>query len=137
MSMFFQVLHGHDLPVYDQLVRQVKFAVASGVLTPGELIPSVRELARQLAINPNTVARAYRQLRDEMVVEVVPGTGLQVARGAARRCRSERTRLIRERLRQVLQEAHRSQLEVVEVQQMITDEIEAVFGKRSRARRQA
>ena len=86
--MFFQILHSHDLPVYDQLVRQVKFAVACGALAPGELIPSVRELARQLAINPNTVARAYRKLQDDVVVEVVPGTGLQVARGAARRRRA-------------------------------------------------
>ena len=135
--MFFQVLHSHDLPVYDQLVRQVKFAVASGALAPGELIPSVRELAGQLAINPNTVARAYRQLQDDHVLEVVPGTGLQVARGAPRRCRSERTRLIRERLRRVLVEAEQSQLDSEEVRQMVTVELDAVFGKEQRPRRKA
>ena len=50
----------NGLAIYDQIVRQIKFAIASEVLLPGELIPSVREMAKQTAVNPNTVSRAYR-----------------------------------------------------------------------------
>ena len=51
-------------------------------LRTGEMVPSVRELARELAINPNTVARAYRQLQDDGVLETVRGTGLSITSAA-------------------------------------------------------
>src|SRR6187455_3325844 len=103
--MFFQIDPHNGLAIYDQIVRQVKFAVAGGVLRAGEMVPSVRELAKELAINPNTIARAYRQLQDDRVLEPVRGTGLEIATGAAARCRQERLALIRVRVRQVLIEA--------------------------------
>jgi GntR family transcriptional regulator len=106
--MFFQIDFANELTIYDQIVRQIKFAVAGEVIREGELIPSVRELARELTINPNTVARAYRQLQDDGVLTSVRGTGLAVAAGAAKRCRDERVELIRARLEQVLVEAKQS-----------------------------
>src|SRR3972149_6319559 len=109
--MFLHVDAKNGLAVYDQIVRQVKFAVADGALGPGELVPSVRELARELAINPNTVARAYRQLQDDGVLTSVRGTGLAVAAGAGKRCRDERIELIRARLDQVFAEARQSRID--------------------------
>lgn len=120
--MFLQVDTHNGLAVYDQIVRQVKFAVAGGAIVVGELVPSVRELARELAINPNTVARAYRQLQDDGVLEPLRGTGLAVAPAARRQCQVERTRLIRARLRQVLDEAVLSGLEVQEIEQLVRAE---------------
>jgi GntR family transcriptional regulator len=116
----------NGLAVYDQIVRQVKFAVADGALRSGELVPSVRELARELAINPNTVARAYRQLQDDGVLESVRGMGLSVAATARRQCQAERTRLIRARLRLVLEEALHSGLDAKEIATMTQAEVEAV-----------
>ena len=81
--MLFHVDPHNGLAIYDQIVRHVKFAVADGALKPGEMVPSVRQLARELAINPNTIARAYRCLQDDKVLEAVRGTGLEVAGGAA------------------------------------------------------
>lgn len=124
--MLFHVDTRNGLAVYDQIVRQMKFAVADGALRSGELVPSVRELARDLAINPNTVARAYRQLQDDGVLETVRGTGLAVTAAARRPCQSERAKLIRARLRQVLEEAQRSGLDVGEIGQMFQIELEAV-----------
>ena len=95
--MFFQIDFGDHLPIYDQVIRQIKFAVAGGVLKEGELIASVRELARELTINPNTVARAYHRLQDDGVLTSVRGTGLAVAAGAGDRCRGDRVELIRTR----------------------------------------
>jgi GntR family transcriptional regulator len=124
--MLFHIDPSNGLAIYDQIVRQMKFAVADGVLRPGELVPSVRELARDLAINPNTIARAYRQLQDDRVLQTVRGTGLEVASGAAERCRSERLKLIRNRLRQVLAEAKQSKLDVRELRALIDKELAGI-----------
>ena len=112
--MFFQIDFGNGLTIYDQVVRQIKFAVAGQLLREGELIPSVRELARELTVNPNTVARAYRQLQDDGVLTPVRGTGLAVGVGACRRCRDDRVELIRARLEQVFSEARQSRLDLAQ-----------------------
>jgi GntR family transcriptional regulator len=122
--MLFSIDHHNGLAVYDQIVRQVKFAVAQGAVRAGEMVPSVRELARELTINPNTVARAYRQLQDDGVLDAVRGTGLAVASGARRTCQAERTRLVRERLVSVLDEARHSGLSGEEIETLVRRELE-------------
>lgn len=124
--MFFHIDPHNGLAIYDQIVRQIKFAVAGGVLKTGELIPSVRELARELAINPNTIARAYRQLQDDRVLDAVRGTGLEVASGAGERCRSERFKLIRSRLRHVLTEAKQSRLDARGLRELVEKELRTI-----------
>src|SRR3954452_8002535 len=99
-----------DRPIYAQIVDRVKFAIAAGLLGPGDLVPSVRELSKQLVINPNTVARAYRELQGQQLLEAVRGTGLQVAERAPERCRAERKEIVRQRLRQAIDDARRSEL---------------------------
>jgi GntR family transcriptional regulator len=124
--MFFHIDAHNGLAIYDQIVRQIKFAVAGGVLKSGELVPSVRELARELAINPNTIARAYRQLQDDRVLEVVRGTGLEIAAGAAERCRNDRLKLIRTRLRQVLTEAKQSHIDARGLRRIVKEELRTI-----------
>jgi GntR family transcriptional regulator len=124
--MFFTIEPGDGLAIYEQIVRQVKFAVARGALRAGELVPSVRELARELAINPNTVARAYRQLQADRVLASVRGTGLEVAAGASDQCREERVALIRARLRLVLDEARKSRLDGRQLRSIIDQELAAL-----------
>lgn len=124
--MFIHVDPTSELAIYDQIVRQVKFAVADEAVKPGELIPSVRELARELTVNPNTVARAYRQLQSDGVLESVRGTGLSVAEGAFQQCRRERLTLIRDRLRQVLQEAKHSRLNGENLRELIDRELAVI-----------
>jgi GntR family transcriptional regulator len=121
--MLFTIDPHNGLAVYDQIVRQMKFAVAQGAVRTGEMVPSVRELARELTINPNTVARAYRQLQDDGVLEQVRGTGLAVTTGGRRSCQGERTRLIRERLANVLAEARQSGLTVEEIESLVRTEL--------------
>ena len=60
-------------PIYIQLIRQIKNAVASGILNPGDRMPTVRELATKLVVNPNTVARAYRELVRNGVLKAEKG----------------------------------------------------------------
>jgi GntR family transcriptional regulator len=124
--MFVTIEPNNGLAIYDQVVRQVKFGIAHGRLRPGERVPSVRDLSKQLAINPNTVARAYRQLQDEGMLETVRGLGLQVTAQAAANCKSERLELIRQRLREVLREAKQSGLSDTAIRELIAGEIRAV-----------
>ena len=63
------------VPIYLQIVEQVKRSVALGVLQTGEQLPTVKQLALDLTVNPNTVARAYRDLEREQVIETAPGRG--------------------------------------------------------------
>ena len=127
--MFFQIDFHNQLAIYDQVIRQVKFAVAAALLKEGELIPSVRELARELTINPNTVSRAYRQLLDDDVLASVRGTGLAVAAGARQRCQKERVELLRTRLQQVLTEAKQSRLDPQKLREMVEEQLAAVESK--------
>jgi GntR family transcriptional regulator len=131
--MFLHIDAHNGLAVYDQIVRQVKFAVADGTLSAGEMVPSVRELAKELAVNPNTVARAYRQLQDEGVLATVRGTGLAVESGAKRGCQADRKRLIRERLNDVLAEAHSSGLAEEEIQELFAAELSAAKRQRGKS----
>lgn len=72
------------VPMYLQLIEQVKRSVALGVLQTGEQLPTVKQLALDLTINPNTVARAYRDLERESVIETAAGRGSFVrANGSA------------------------------------------------------
>ena len=71
------------VPVYLQLEQQIKHAIASGVLRPGDPLPSTRRTAADLRINPNTVARAFQNLEREGVIRTVPGGGTFVADLAA------------------------------------------------------
>jgi GntR family transcriptional regulator len=120
--MFFRIESSNGLAIYEQIVRQVKFAVAGDALQAGDMVPSVRELSRDLAVNPNTVARAYRELQVEGVLAPVRGTGLEITAHAAKHCAAERVSLIRERLRSVLLEARRSRLDLEEIRVIIDEE---------------
>jgi GntR family transcriptional regulator len=77
--MQFRIDNASDRAVYQQIIDQVKRDIALGRLAKDEQLPTVRQLAVQLAINPNTIAKAYRQLEQEGIITTKPGTGAFVA----------------------------------------------------------
>src|SRR6266545_1001551 len=81
--MLFRPNPSLGVPIYLQLMEQVKHAVETGALRPGDQLPGIRPLAEELVINPNTVAKAYRELEHEGIVELRHGAGAFIA-GAAR-----------------------------------------------------
>jgi len=93
------------VPIYRQIMDQIRRRVAAGLLVPGERLPSVRELAGQLLINPTTAARVDRDLEREGLLETRRGEGTYIAADATALARSERSRLLRERLEEVAGEA--------------------------------
>src|SRR3954452_3355241 len=84
------------VPIYLQIVTQVKYLIASGRLQAGEELPPIRTLAEQLLINPNTVARAYRELETAGVVTKRRTTGTYVSGTGSRLAREERLRILTE-----------------------------------------
>ena len=82
------------VPYYRQVIEQVKFAIARGLLTPGDQLPTVRQLAVDLAVNPNTVVRAYQQLEIEQVLRTQQGSGTFVSRQPPSIDQLERQRML-------------------------------------------
>ena len=122
--MFFHIHPTNGVPVYEQIARQIVYAIASGGIVPGELVPSVRNLSRELAVNPNTVARAYRQLQDSGVLETVRGEGLLVTDKAPDQCQDDRRQLIAKRIESVLLEARQSRLSDPEIKSLVESGME-------------
>src|SRR5579862_9205963 len=79
-TVSFQLVPGSGVPVYRQVVQQVRQAIRMGVLQVGDKLPTVKEVVAQVAINPNTVLKAYRELEHEGLVEGRQGVGTFVAR---------------------------------------------------------
>jgi GntR family transcriptional regulator len=94
MAFEISIVTGGDVPIYRQIVDQVCRAIATGQLAPGEQLPSVRVLAEQLVINPNTVRRTYADLIRDGVLESHPGKGVFAARRRAVYTKAERLRRI-------------------------------------------
>lgn len=92
-------------PYYTQILAQVRFMIATGRLAPDERLPPVRKLAEQLTLNPNTVARAYRELEAEGLVTTRRGAGVFVSDGVSPLSRKEQTRVINERIDALLTSA--------------------------------
>ena len=103
------------VPIYLQVMQQIKYLIASGRLQPGDELPSIRNLAEQLIVNPNTIARAYRELETAGVVEKRRTAGTFVAQSGSPLARKERLKLLKERIDQLLVEAFQMgfELEVI------------------------
>ncbi|MCC6509600.1 MAG: GntR family transcriptional regulator [Pirellulaceae bacterium] len=93
------------VPIYMQIVQQVKLLVAAGRLTAGEELPAIRLLAEQLVVNPNTVARAYRELELAGIVEKRRTAGTYVTEQGSPLAKRERLKILTERIDQLLAEA--------------------------------
>ena len=86
------------VPIHRQIGDQIRRGVAAGLLAPGDQLPSVRELAAQLLVNPNTAARVYRDLERDGLLETRRGQGTYIAEGAVSLSQRDRLRLIAEHL---------------------------------------
>lgn len=92
-------------PIYQQLISQIKLLISSGRLTAGDQLPAVRKLAETLIINPNTVARAYRELESAGAVVSRRGSGVFVSDNGSPLSRREKNRLLNDRIDALLTEA--------------------------------
>lgn len=109
-------------PIYEQLYRSVAKMAALGALAKNEALPSVRALAQELGVNPNTVQKAYSMLERDGIICSVPGKGSLIAGGSA--ALEKQKQLAAENLRAALREARESGLEAGEISGIVTQCIE-------------
>ncbi len=109
--MQFRIDNASDRPVYQQIMDQIKRDIALGRLIKNEKLPTVRQLAGQITINPNTIAKAYRQLEQEGIIVTKAGAGAFVANLDSNLSRSVRKKLISEELERIAVEAYHMQIE--------------------------
>lgn len=127
--MLFRIEPTSSIPIYEQVVAQVIFAIASGALEPGALIPSVRDLACRLTVHPNTVARAFQELERRGVVTARRGRGMEVTPEAPALSREARQEILRARIRDALREAVSSALPLEAIRRLIDEELTRVNGR--------
>lgn len=126
VMILFYLDHRSPIPIYVQLQDQVKQAVVGGVLRRGEQLPSVRELAGRLAVNPNTIARAYLELEREGFIETLRGRGTFVAEVKALAPSMRRLR-ISGAVDNLLREAARLGMARNEIEQVFAERIAMIF----------
>jgi GntR family transcriptional regulator len=115
-------ISSHDgVPIYLQIVNQMKYLVASGRLEPGAELPPIRSLAEQLLINPNTVARAYRELELAGIVTKRRTAGTYVSHSTSPLARRERFKIVTERIDTLLAEARQMNIDTDELIELMRE----------------
>jgi GntR family transcriptional regulator len=109
------------VPIYRQIVNQVKYLVASGLLQPGEELPPIRTLALQLKVTPNTIVKAYGELEMSGVVHKRRGSGTFVSDGRPHLAIRERRRIVEQRIDALLAEGHQLNFSVDDILRMVRE----------------
>jgi GntR family transcriptional regulator len=109
------------VPIYRQIINQVKYLVASGLLQPGEELPPIRTLALQLKVTPNTIVKAYGDLESAGVVHKRRGSGTFVSAARPQLAIRERRRVIGQRIDALLAEAHQLNFDADDVLRMVRE----------------
>jgi GntR family transcriptional regulator len=123
--MHFSVDSSSPVSPSEQLIDQVRFAVAAGRLAPGQRLPSVRALASQVRVNPNTVGRAWRELEHDGVLEAKRGAGMFVAQGALDVCRIHRDAELAVRIGRAVAEARSAGVDAGGVLELVKTALDA------------
>lgn len=123
--MYIEINPSSGVPIYLQIINQIKYSIAAGALRPGDKIPAVRELAAQIRINPNTVAKAYRELQHEKIIVAKWGEGSFVSNhGAEDIAKKEKLRIVSEILDNVLVQAYHFNLNDTELKNLLNQRLE-------------
>ena len=128
--MILQINFKSGMPIYLQIVDQIKAAAASGALHPGEVLPSIRPLAEELRVNRNTVAKAYTELESLGVIETLPGRGCFLKENHSALRKEARRKLLIDDVDQAIVQAHHLQVPRDELLQLIQERLEVLEGKR-------
>ena len=117
--MLLRVNASSGVPIYLQIEAQIKQVIASGATGPGDSVPSIRKLAAELRINPNTVARAYQNLERDGVIRTVPGGGTYIADNRPGLLKAEKLRRLRPIATQLAVEASQMGLDPADLRKLV------------------
>lgn len=116
--MKFIVNSSSGVPIYRQLVQQIEKGIVGEILKPGDQLPTVREVALNLTVNPNTVARAYRELEHRGLIESIQGRGTYIAANLDQPEREDKERIIIAHLKGLIDEARQLNLEPADLEKL-------------------
>ncbi len=122
MKFFINLQSG--VPIYKQLITQIEKGVAAGILMPNEQLPTIREVALELTINPNTVARAYRELEVKGIIISVHGRGTYISEEINSDVKSKSERIIRDGLKEIINEAKQFGIMPGRIMEILKEELE-------------
>jgi GntR family transcriptional regulator len=118
------------IPIYVQLVQQIRHALDVGILQPGESLPTVRQLAAELTIAPNTIVKAYSELENLGLIESRPGVGTTVSADLNGRLPAQQRDDVFERLRSVIRDASQMSISEHELRASVDEHIQAYYPKK-------
>ena len=121
--MLFRPNPSSGVPIYLQLMEQVKHGIETGALRPGEQLPGIRPLAEELVVNPNTVAKAYRELEHEGVIELRQGAGAFVSARARAQKQTDKLRAGRNAVADAVARLRKSGLSEEEIRRLFEAEL--------------
>ena len=119
--MQIRISNRDGIPIYRQIVNQIKYLVAAGRLAAGDQLLPVRTLAEQLVVNPNTVSRAYRELESAGVITARQGSGAFVTENGSPLAMREKRKVLQERVDMLLAEADSLDVDVTTVIRLLRD----------------
>jgi GntR family transcriptional regulator len=128
--MILQINFKSGMPIYLQVVDQIKAAAASGALRPGEALPSIRPLAEELRVNRNTIAKAYSELESLGVIETLPGRGCFLKENHTALRKEVRRKLLTVEIDQAIVQAHHLQVPRDEFLELIHERMDTLDHKR-------
>jgi GntR family transcriptional regulator len=128
--MRLQINFKSGMPIYLQVVDQIKAAAASGALRPGEVLPSIRPLAEELRVNRNTIAKAYSELESLGVIETLPGRGCFLKENHSALRKEVRRKLLIVEIDQAIVQAHHLQVPRKEFMELIYERMDELDDKR-------
>lgn len=131
MNLHLHIDPQSGLPVYRQIIDQIKYYIASETLVPGTQLPSVRELAQRLTVNPTTIVKAYAELEHERVIEIRHGKGAFVTANRTPFADFEKERVIRRLARQLAVESVQMGADFELVERIVSEEWEQMTGQQS------
>ncbi|MHC5200032.1 MAG: GntR family transcriptional regulator [Planctomycetota bacterium] len=129
--MFIRIEPSSSVPIYRQISDQIRYQIAAGILKEGDKVPSVRELAAQLAVNQNTILKVYNELCRENVLKIVRGEGTYVSSSEQNIPMSERKEMIAGPLREAAVLAIQLGIPVEEILKLLQSEHDKIEGIRT------
>lgn len=131
--MFIRIEPASVVPIYRQIMDQIKYQIAMGILSPGDKLPGVRQLAEQLAVNYNTTLKVYNELCRENVLRVERGKGTLVTDQRQTLSLGQRKKSMATVLREAAVQALHLDISLEQAQQILAQEYKAIEAQKSRS----
>jgi GntR family transcriptional regulator len=123
------------IPIYEQIKNEIKNRISQGIFKANEPLPSIRELATQLLINPNTVARAYRELEQEGFIYTRKGKGCYVSDNSSSLVKEESAKILNQVFDRTIEEAKKLNFDPEEIKKLFEKRLDLVAGSEEKRRK--